>query len=191
MYGSARMATRPPDHAVGERLIAQADRLHLLLQHLASPGVLVRVPVEDLVQETFVRALQTESLPEGDPDLYRYLVTVARHCVIDAVRALRARKRSAREVPLAYDDWTHCGPRASQLLAETMGPSTRAVRGEEQESMRRAFATLDADHRRVIGLRQFEGLSAADTGERMGRSVTAVHSLYRRALRAWESAMPR
>jgi len=39
----------------------------------------------------------------------------------------------------------------------------------------------------VIGLRQFEGLSAAAAGRRMGRSEAAVHSLYRRALLAWEA----
>jgi DNA-directed RNA polymerase specialized sigma24 family protein len=40
----------------------------------------------------------------------------------------------------------------------------------------------------VIGLRQFEGLTAAQAGARMGRSEAAVHSLYRRALESWESA---
>ena len=47
------------------------------------------------------------------------------------------------------------------------------------------------DHRRVIGLRQFEGLSAAEVGQRLGRSESAVHSLYRRGLEAWEQELPR
>ena len=51
-----------------------------------------------------------------------------------------------------------------------------------------AYHALAPDHRRVLGLRQFEGLSAAETGARMGRSEAAVHSLYRRALVAWEAA---
>ena len=41
----------------------------------------------------------------------------------------------------------------------------------------------------MIGLRQFEGLSARATAQRMGRSETAVHSLYRRALAALEQAL--
>jgi DNA-directed RNA polymerase specialized sigma24 family protein len=40
----------------------------------------------------------------------------------------------------------------------------------------------------VIGLRQLEGLTAAEAGLRLGRSEVAVHSLYRRALEAWERA---
>ena len=48
---------------------------------------------------------------------------------------------------------------------------------------------LSAEHRRVLGLRQFEGLSAEQAARRMGRSATAVHSLYRRALLAWEQAL--
>ena len=48
-----------------------------------------------------------------------------------------------------------------------------------------AFLRLLPEHRRVLGLRQFEGLDARSTAQRMGRSETAVHSLYRRALAAW------
>ena len=57
--------------------------------------------------------------------------------------------------------------------------------------LERAFLELDPEHRRVIGARQFEGLSAAETARRMARSETAVHSLYRRALLAWEDATRR
>ena len=34
----------------------------------------------------------------------------------------------------------------------------------------------------------FDGKTAKETGTRMGRSETAVHSLYRRALEAWDQA---
>ncbi len=62
-----------------------------------------------------------------------------------------------------------------------------AARGSA-EAWLAAFGTLTPEHRRVLGLRRFEGLSAAETAARMGRSETAVHSLFRRALVAWEEA---
>ncbi|MCB9871946.1 MAG: RNA polymerase sigma factor [Planctomycetes bacterium] len=158
------------------------------MAHLASPSVLRRVPPDDLVQETFLRALSTGALPEGETDLYRYLVTVARHCVVDAARSIRARKRTAPEVPLRHGDWSRAGLHASQIAATTLGPLGRACAQEEADRLRDAFLRLDPDHRRVIGLRQLEGLSARQAAQRMGRSETAVHSLYRRALLAWEVA---
>ena len=184
------MASHPEPTDGGERMAAMAPRLRLLLTHLASPSVRARVGVDDLVQEVFLRALaHKDPLPPDDPDLYRFLVHLARHAVIDAVRAIRAQKRTSQEpdVPLLHGDWSHFGRRVSQVMAETAGPATRVAQDEAQERLRQAFAALDPDHRRVIGLRQLLGLSARDTAQRMGRSETAVHSLFRRALIAWEA----
>jgi len=57
---------------------------------------------------------------------------------------------------------------------------------EIEERLEQRFRALPAEYQRVIGLRQFEGLSAREAAQRMGRSETAVHSLYRRALLAWQ-----
>ena len=66
------------------------------------------------------------------------------------------------------------------------GPAwTRLEIDEVARELRARFDALPPEHRRVIGLRQFEGLSARDTARRMGRTEAAVHSLYRRALLAW------
>lgn len=51
-----------------------------------------------------------------------------------------------------------------------------------------AARSVRLEPRRMLGLRRFEGLSAAETAARMGRSEAAVHSLFRRALGAWEAA---
>jgi DNA-directed RNA polymerase specialized sigma24 family protein len=63
--------------------------------------------------------------------------------------------------------------------------------GEETARLVAAYERLAPDHRRVLGLRRFEGLDAREAGRRMGRSEAAVHSLYRRALLAWEEAARR
>jgi DNA-directed RNA polymerase specialized sigma24 family protein len=231
----------------GDRLAAQAARLRLLLRHLAGPALRERVDLDDLVQETFLRVLAAPrglpqaaiaglpratqgALPDaarsgvppatsaGDADLWRLLVHVARHVVVDVARAARAAKRgglaggphgdSPGGVRRTSDDalarsgatpsgaatlsraaWSRVGPGASRIAADTAGPATRAMGHELGTRLEAAFATLSAEHRRVLGLRQLQGLSAEDAGARMGRSASAVHSLYRRALLAWEQAL--
>jgi RNA polymerase sigma-70 factor (ECF subfamily) len=168
----------------GDRLAAQTHWLRLLLLHLAGRQVRARVELDDLVQEVFLRALGAD-LPPDEPALRRLLARLARHAVVDAVRALRARKRSAPEVRLTRSDWSRTGVAESEVRLRTAGPATRAARAEEHERLLQAFDRLAPEHRRVIGLRQFEGLAAAEAARRMGRSETAVHSLYRRALEAW------
>ncbi len=160
--------------------------MRLLLTHLAGRAVRSRVELDDLLQEIYLRALaHPERLPseeEGDAALGRYLTRIARHTVIDVARAIRAAKRSGGEEQLDRSDWSHAG---LDLAAQTAGPATRVVADESRHRLLARFEALSAEHRRVIGLRQFEGLSARDTARRMGRSETAVHSLYRRALEAW------
>jgi len=178
-------SSEPTDH--GARLASCEGRLRLLCLHLAGRGVRTRVEVDDLVQEVFLRALaRPEAWPAEDAALVRYLSAIARHVVIDVVRAARAAKRDGRALPLDRTAWSRAG---HDPVADTAGPVTRVLGGEESRRLARTYLALSAEHRRVIGLRQFEGLSARETAERMGRGESAVHSLYRRALAAWETAL--
>ena len=176
---------------VGERIVAQGRWLRLLLMHLARKQVRASVELEDLVQEVYVRAISHESkLPPEEPKdlpLRRFMAKLARGAVVDAVRAIRARKRGGGRATLrlSRSDWSHTGMLESLVAGVAPGPSTEAEQWDEQRKLLAAFEQLPADHRRVLGLRQFEGLSAAETGQRMGRSEDAVNSLYRRALEAW------
>jgi RNA polymerase sigma-70 factor (ECF subfamily) len=174
----------------GARLTAQAARLGLLVRHLAGRAILARVDADDLVQEVYLRALSApHGLPErepGDGALFRFLVRLARNTVVDVARALRAAKRQGRETRLERSDWSRAG--AAHPAARGPGPVTHAQGAETEERLAAAWQKLSPEHRRVIGLRQLEGLSAEQAGARMGRSAAAVHSLYRRALEAWEGA---
>lgn len=176
----------------GQRLSAQGPWLELLFRHLAGAKIRARVEQEDLVQEVYLRALADRSgLPAEEPGeagLRRYLGRLARNCVMDLLRAMRAAKRDGREIAIARSDWSVSGQAGSQLVAPLPGPSTLAAERERQFNLQRRYEQLSPEHRRVIGFRQFEGLSAAESARRMGRSESAIHSLYRRALLAWGSS---
>lgn len=170
-------------------LCAHAGRLELLLTHLSGRALRKRVEVEDLVQEVFLRALaspQQLALASERGELAPWLASLARRVVIDVARAARAAKRAGREEQLRREEWSASG--AGHALRGP-GPATEAQTAEMSGRMARAFLALSPEHRRVIGLRQFEGLCAADAARRMGRSEAAVHSLYRRALEAWERSL--
>lgn len=174
---------------LGERLAQQTHRLRLLVSHLAGRAILARVELEDLVQEVFLRALSATDIPAaepGDPRLFRLLARIARNTVVDVARAIRSQKRDRSAAPLARLDWSHAG--SGEVASAGPGPATLVAGRETQRKMIAAYRRLPGDYRRVLGLRQFEGCSAAETARRMGRSETAVHSLYRRALLAWGEA---
>jgi RNA polymerase sigma-70 factor (ECF subfamily) len=182
---SAEPAAPPSDP--GARLAAHERRLLLLLAHLAGRAVRARVELADLAQEVYLRALaHPGGLPApvaGDGPLWGVLAHEARHAVIDVARALRTQKRSGSARTLEPSDWSRVP------AARAPGPHTEVVGAETSERLTRAFLALPAEHRRVLGLRQFEGLTAEETARRMGRSTVAVHSLYRRALEGWQAQL--
>lgn len=205
----------------GARLAACETALRLVLAHLAGPAVRARVELDDLVQEVYLRALTAPGgLPDPTPPapptrvegpegprgaervgdgpaeepLRRFLARLARNTVVDVARALRAARRDGGERRIDRQSWSRHGDdavAASRLAARTRGPATRAAEAEESHRLVAAFGRLDPDHRRVIGLRRFEGLSAREAARRLGRSEAAVHSLLRRALVAWEEQVSR
>src|SRR5262245_248858 len=139
---------------LGERITAQGRWLRLLLMHLAGRQVRSRVELEDLAQEVYVRAIAHQSpLPSEEPadlPLRRFLARLARSVVIDAVRAIRTRKRSSgtRDFRLTLSDWSKTGLLESLVAGTGDGPATEAAQWDEQRRLLAAFEKLDPEHRR-------------------------------------------
>lgn len=189
------MAESTSVEQLGARLWALEPRLSLLATHLAGNALRRRVEIADLVQEVFLRALapgtRVPAAAEGEEALFRLLSTIARHTVIDAARALRAARRDGVVLRLDRSSWSSAGQAQNELAAALPGPPTRVAGLEAGRQAQSAFLGLDPEHRRVLALRRLEGLSAAETARRMGRSESAVHSLLRRALLAFDEALGR
>ena len=186
--GSGSDPGADPD-ALGREIAAHGPRLRLLLAHQAGRAVRARVELDDLVQEVLLRAwIARASLPAEPAARRRFLARLARNVVVDVARALRAAKRDAGHAPVGSLDRSAWSSAGHDPAARTAGPATLAIRGEDAGRILAAFEGLAPEHRRVIGLRQLEGLSARETAARMGRSEAAIHSLFRRALVEWERA---
>jgi RNA polymerase sigma-70 factor (ECF subfamily) len=191
--GTADLAARARagDAAARDELARRHEgRIRLYVRGRLGRGLASRLDVDDLVQETYLRAFRDLDAfqPAGEGSFYRWLTALARHAVVDAARALRRRKRSAPVESLDLGEWSSLGPRAREIAAKTFGPATGAALAEAQRRMEEALLTLSPAHRRVLTLRQFEGRAAREVAGLLGSTEQAVHALYRRALAAWADA---
>ncbi len=126
---------------------------------------------QDLTQEVFLRALR--SLPryeETGAPFRAYLATIARNLIRD-----RWRKHRPQIVELDL---------AATLPDTTDLPEDRALQNVDRDNLRRALRLLSDDHQLVLRLRINDGLSAAEAGQVMGRSPSAIRQLQYRAMLA-------
>jgi RNA polymerase sigma-70 factor (ECF subfamily) len=146
------------------------DRLANLVRLRIGVPLQARLEVEDVLQETFTRAIESVHRFEwrGENSPYRWLATVAEHVILEAVRGLE------RDPKL-------------QLLPEVPGrgtsPSRFLRRHERFDRLQRSIDRLSPEHRQVIVLSRFERLKVAEIARRMDRSPDAVKQLLSRALK--------
>jgi RNA polymerase sigma-70 factor (ECF subfamily) len=107
--------------------------------------------------------------------------------LVDTARAARAARRGDAPLRLTRAG-SAGGVPESRVPGAAPGPLTAALLSEQDRRLEAALASLPAEQRRVIRLRQMEGLPAAEVARRLGRTEGAIHAAYRRALSAWARA---
>jgi RNA polymerase sigma factor (sigma-70 family) len=133
---------------------------------------------EDVVQEVFISALRgiaTLDRPAGfKPWLYR----IAHNACIDHMR----RRSTAHEVP--FD--AHALPPAEEIRLFRQLPSSHAALTQKENfsNLRQALSDMPEAQAEILVLRELEGLSYEEIGDRIGISRSAVESLLFRARRA-------
>jgi RNA polymerase sigma-70 factor (ECF subfamily) len=133
-----------------------------------------RHAAEDLLQETFLRAWKNLAHLNADMATVRpWLFTVARRVAIDASRAKQARVTEVGVGDLA--DRTTGGDEIDRMLIS--------------HTVRRALATLSADHRRVLLEIYYRGRSVGEAAEILGVPEGTVKSRTYHALRALRKAV--
>jgi RNA polymerase sigma-70 factor, ECF subfamily len=154
------------DQAAARRLV---DRhAGAVARFVASVGA--RSEVEDLVQDTFVRAFGSLDSFRGESSLRTWLFTIARRLLLDL---RRSEQRRGEQVEVREQD-----------AVTEFDPLDSVVATETRQRMRAALNRLSATQREVFLLRVNEGLSyreiagVADTTEGAAR----VH--YHNAMRA-------
>lgn len=153
-----------------ELYAAHADRLLAYVTRLTHGD---RGRAEDVVQETLLRAWQHPEAIRRSPEAVRpWLFTVARHLVIDNVRAAAARPREVGDAALASV------PADDEI--------DRAVQAWEIAD---ALAALSPEHRAVLAETYYRGRSVAQAAEVLGVPAGTVKSRTYYALRALRLAL--
>jgi RNA polymerase sigma-70 factor (ECF subfamily) len=153
-----------------DRLFAlHTDRALLFIRARLGQRLRASVESHDVLQEAYLAAHagfgQFEFTDEGS--FTRWLCRIIENRIRDLGDYHRAKKRQKVKLP-APDPAT--------------GPATAVDRAQAREKLARSLESLTEDHRQVLLLRYFEGLTSEETGERMGRSAGAVRKLTVRAL---------
>jgi len=129
----------------------------------------------DYLQEVFVEVLAKIQGSDfrDERALLRWMTTVARNDIRDRGHRRRERAFASFSGSLSLD--------AVGGLDERT-PASEADLNEDLLRMIEALEHLAADHRRVIELRDLEGLSFREVGRGMGRSAEAAQALHGRAM---------
>ena len=125
---------------------------------------------DDLVQETFVRAVpRLDKLDPQTADVGAYLFTTMRNLYLKQV------EREKRDQPVAEV------PEPALPTPIEDDPERSTLLGRQQEEVRKANAALQPRQRLVLALRELEDRSYAEIGELVGMKENAVAQLIFRA----------
>src|SRR5262245_41017680 len=131
---------------------------------------------EDITQEVFVSALRRMRQTERPIAFKPWLYEIAKNACIDAYR----RGRRAEEVSFEADDRLSPADRG-RLVAVDPGPDAAVAAKQDVDNLFGAFGGLSESHHQILVMRELEGLSYRDIGERMGMRRPAVESTLLRA----------
>jgi RNA polymerase sigma-70 factor, ECF subfamily len=128
-----------------------------------------RGDVEEVVQDTFVRAFAALDGFRGDSSLRTWLFTIARRLLMDRRRSER---RRGEQVEVQESD-----------AATEYDSLDSVVADETQQRLRTAMARLSPTQREVFTLRVSEGMSYKEIADSVGTTEGAARVHYHNAMR--------
>jgi RNA polymerase sigma-70 factor (ECF subfamily) len=143
--------------------------------------------VEDCTHEVLSRAIEGSGrLREGEP-LRPWVLGIARHVAIDA---LRSRKRTRRKQAVVSDEAPDSGPSWVERVADPgPGPEERAATGERAERLHVAMQGLTQTQRDALLLFHVEGLGYQQIAGRLGVPLGTVATWIARGRRSITEAV--
>ena len=132
---------------------------------------------EDIAQEVFMSALRQLRTTGQEIVLQPWLYTIAKNACIDEFR----RGVRGTAVPVGSDEDLSVG--RGPMLSLVPTPDDAIESKQRLDDLRGAFGGLSDSHRQLLVMREFEGLSYDEIGERLGMNRQMVESGLFRARR--------
>jgi RNA polymerase sigma-70 factor (ECF subfamily) len=145
-----------------------------------------KVDADDVVQETFLRAVRDRDCFRGssEKELAGWLRQILAARLAELVRRYCGTQsrdvRLEQTLQLELDHSSQVLDRG--LVAQLSSPSQQAARHEQATWLAQALERLPDDYRAVLVLHDLEECDFPEVARRMGRSVEAVKKLWARAL---------
>jgi RNA polymerase sigma factor (sigma-70 family) len=133
---------------------------------------------EDIAQEVFMSALRRLRANDQSIAFKPWIYEIAKNACIDEFR----RGSRTREVPLEADGEIVVDRQAAALSAVAT-PAAAVESKQRLNDLRGAFGGLSASHHQLLVMREFEGLSYDEIGERLDMTRQMVESGLFRARR--------
>ena len=130
-----------------------------------------KLDVEEILQETFVRAYQSIArfCWKDDDSFFKWLCGIAKHVLMQTI------ERTRNNEPIE---------KAQDIPASSTSPSRVLRREERLDQLHKSLAALTDDYRAVLYMSRIEGITTKEIARRMKRSPNAVSHLIARALSA-------
>ena len=133
---------------------------------------------EDITQDVFMSALRRMRETDRDIAFKPWVYEIAKNACIDAFR----RSRRAEEISFDANDGLPAGE-MGRLADAPVTPDAAMDTKQQLDDLRGAFGGLSEAHHEILVMREFEGLSYREIGERLGMTRPSVESTLFRARR--------
>ena len=135
---------------------------------------------EDVTQEAFMSALRRLRQTDAEITFKPWIFEIARNAAIDQYR------RNVRTDEVSIDIEGGFAPAEVSRVVRPRGPDSSVLDKERLDHLRGALDELSDTHHRIIVMRELEGLSYREIGEKMELTPAAVESTLFRARRKLE-----
>jgi RNA polymerase sigma factor (sigma-70 family) len=136
---------------------------------------------EDVTQEVFISVLRRLRDTERPIGFKPWIYQIAKNACIDELR--RTHRTREIHLDLERESESESQTRMRELPWSVPGPDFAVESKQRLDDLRGAFRGVSELHHKILVLRELEGLSYAEIGERLGMSRAVVESTLFRARR--------